>query len=110
MTTVYRELVDKIYECIKKCSVNSIKDCFIDSSKAQKIIMSRMTSAKYMMEIGNIEMAEFFMNLIRDEYPNNPTFNFYNFIYDMERQNYELAKEYLERPLNEKDPEGQLFT
>ena len=87
-----------------------MKNCFIDSNEAQKIIINRMTSAKYMYEIGNIEMAEFFMNLIRYEYPNNPTFNFYNFLYDMERQNYQLAKEYLERPLSEKDPEGQLYT
>ncbi|XP_065364699.1 uncharacterized protein LOC135957823 [Calliphora vicina] len=110
VTTVYRELISRIYGYLNKCSRNALKNCAFTITTVQHFILTNITMAKYLYEVGNLEMANFIMNNLRVEYPNNSMLDFYILLYDIERGNLELVKEYLEKPLDDKDMEGELFT
>ncbi|KAM7350289.1 uncharacterized protein ACRADG_008901 [Cochliomyia hominivorax] len=110
LTTVYRELTSRIFVYINKCNIKGLEDCKLTNTNIQNFILTNISTYKYLFEVGNFEMADFIMKNLMEEYPNNSLMNFYIFLYDIERQNFESVKEYLAKPLQDKNNEGELFS
>ncbi|XP_037824055.1 uncharacterized protein LOC119612332 isoform X2 [Lucilia sericata] len=110
LTKVYRELMSRINNYLNKCGFNDLEDCLLTMNAIETAMLTNMSMAKYLYEVGgNIEMAEFITNKLRSEYSNNLILDFYVFLYDIERQNFELVKAYLDKPLDEKDNQAEIF-
>lgn len=80
-----------------------MENCVLTTPAAENFIATNISMAKCMYEVGNSEIADYFIDTIRSEYPNNPTIGFYLFLYNIEIGNLELANEYLKLPLSERD-------
>lgn len=101
--------MERIYETINKCSAKSLNNCVFTDTAVQNFIVKMMSLAKYLYEVGELKMAEAFMELLRTEYRNNTMLKFYICLYDIEKQRFDQVQEYLRSSLDDKDIEGELF-
>lgn len=101
--------MQRVYDILMKCSSKDIANCITRTDTDRVKIIDNFKIIKYMFEVGNLEIANFFMNKISEEYGNSPIFAFYMFLYDVEKENFNEAFLYLDRPLKDKDIEGQPF-
>ncbi|KNC30036.1 hypothetical protein FF38_03061, partial [Lucilia cuprina] len=110
LTMVYRELITRINNYLNICYFNNLEDCLLKMNAIETALVTNMSMVKYLYESeGNIEIAEFIMNKLRSEHANNLILDFYTFLYDIERQNFDLVKLYLDKPLDEKDNQAEIF-
>lgn len=109
MTLVYQELSQRIYSIIMKCSLRGIEKCLNTGEEIQNKLIYQFNLCKYMFEVGNMEMADYLKAKLSEEYPDNTMYNFYDFLYNIENQNFEPAREYLRQPLKGKYIPGEYF-
>uniref|UniRef100_A0A1A9WUQ5 Tetratricopeptide repeat protein 18 n=1 Tax=Glossina brevipalpis TaxID=37001 RepID=A0A1A9WUQ5_9MUSC len=48
--------------------------------------------------------------VLKDQFSTSSMLRFYGFLYDLELEDYDSARDYIQMPLSEQDMEGQLFT
>lgn len=124
MTTVYRELVERSYHLVQKYD-HLFSELRLTYADDQSTLIYQISIAKFMYEIRNHKMNEcilrqvmsvFFAHYLvstkiqfklKEKFGHKAIYQFYMFLYDIEMQNYDLVREYIERPLRDKDAEGQ---
>uniref|UniRef100_A0A1A9UW04 Uncharacterized protein n=1 Tax=Glossina austeni TaxID=7395 RepID=A0A1A9UW04_GLOAU len=109
MTTVYDELVKRVHHLLTKD--NEMKNT--TSADMQRNMIFRMNLAKLMHEVDNYDISSIGRtdsSELEEDYGNTSIFRFYKFIFDVELENYDSARKYLELPYLKRDVGGELFT
>ncbi|XP_075153128.1 uncharacterized protein LOC142226796 [Haematobia irritans] len=109
MTLVYEELLQRSYNILIQCSSKGIGNCIMSEEQDQNAIITQINTAKFLYEVGNLEMVTYIIQKLQEEYRDNIILKFYIFLYDMERQDFVAAKRYLDKPYKEKYTQGLLL-
>uniref|UniRef100_A0A1A9W430 Uncharacterized protein n=1 Tax=Glossina brevipalpis TaxID=37001 RepID=A0A1A9W430_9MUSC len=96
VTIVHRELVGRCYNLVEKIAKNWSLDLDV------QIILQEMNLVKLLYHIGNENMSQHLLDTLDEKYGHNPMFRFHMFLYDIEVENFDSAREYLNRPLKQK--------
>uniref|UniRef100_A0A1A9ZEV3 Uncharacterized protein n=1 Tax=Glossina pallidipes TaxID=7398 RepID=A0A1A9ZEV3_GLOPL len=106
MTTVYDELVKRVHHLLTKD--NEMRNT--TTVDMQENMIFRMNLAKLMHEVDNYDMCDYLFDQLEEDYGSASLFRFYKFIFDIELENYESARKYLQLPYLKRDIGGELFT
>uniref|UniRef100_A0A1I8PHY7 Tetratricopeptide repeat protein 18 n=1 Tax=Stomoxys calcitrans TaxID=35570 RepID=A0A1I8PHY7_STOCA len=109
MTLVYKELSQRVYDIVMKYNFPDSGNGISAEQQLQSTIISHINIAKYQFELGNLEMGNYVIAKLQEQYSDNVMLKFYMFLYDMERQNFEAAKLYLDKPYREKYSEALVY-
>lgn len=87
-----------------------MENCVLPMTTADDFIVTYVSMAKCMYEVGNSAIADYLIDAIRSQYPENTTIGFYIFLYNIEKGRLDLAKQYTNLPMCERDVEREVFT
>uniref|UniRef100_A0A1A9UW01 Uncharacterized protein n=1 Tax=Glossina austeni TaxID=7395 RepID=A0A1A9UW01_GLOAU len=101
MTIVFRELMERCSGLVRE----SMKDLLFDSDM-RTLLIREMNFAKLLYHIGNTEMSQYLFDMLDKKYGRYALYRFYVFVNDLEMENFELARQYLNRPWQERYDDG----
>uniref|UniRef100_A0A1A9ZEV4 Uncharacterized protein n=1 Tax=Glossina pallidipes TaxID=7398 RepID=A0A1A9ZEV4_GLOPL len=110
MTTVFRELAERSYNLVQEVTRNILIGEHPTYASLEREIVQEINLAKLLYHIGNEEMSQHLFDELEGKYGDNRMYRFYMFLYDIEMENFDSAREYLKRPLKDTNMDGQLVT
>ncbi|KAI9585895.1 hypothetical protein GQX74_001742 [Glossina fuscipes] len=106
MTIVFRELTKRCSGLVQEALKDLLFRDTIAGNDMQSLLIREMDFAKLLYHMGNKEMSQYLFDMLDKKYNRYALYRFYVFLYNVEMENFELARQYLNRPWQERYEDG----